>query len=112
MTRTYEARYVLEGDAARAPLGATVTVYLTGTDQAAASAVPIGAITDDGKGPGVWVLDGSTSSVSFRPVRIAEFGGETAFSAAVSGSAKRSWRLAATSSTKASASAPSTIRSP
>jgi RND family efflux transporter MFP subunit len=77
VTRTYDARYVLEGDAARAPLGATVTVYLTDTAQAAASAVPIGAITDEGKGPGVWVLDGSTSAVSFRPVRIAEFGGES-----------------------------------
>jgi RND family efflux transporter MFP subunit len=77
VTRTYDARYVLEGDAARAPLGATVTVYLTGTVQGAASAVPIGAITDEGKGPGVWVLDGSTSAVSFRPVRIAEFGGES-----------------------------------
>ena len=77
VTRTYDARYVLEGDAARAPLGATVTVYLTGTAQAAASAVPIGAITDEGKGPGVWVLDGGTSAVSFRPVRIAEFGGES-----------------------------------
>jgi RND family efflux transporter MFP subunit len=76
VTRTYDARYVLEGDAARAPLGATVTVHLTGTAQAAASAVPIGAITDEGKGPGVWVLDGGTSAVSFRPVRIAEFGGE------------------------------------
>ncbi len=40
VTRTYDARYVLEGDAARAPLGATVTVYLTGTGQAAASSVP------------------------------------------------------------------------
>jgi RND family efflux transporter MFP subunit len=77
VTRTYDARYVLEGDAARAPLGATVTVYLTGAAQAAASAVPIGAITDEGKGPGVWVLDGGTSAVSFRPVQIAEFGAES-----------------------------------
>ena len=77
VTRTYDARYVLEGEAASAPLGATVTVHLTGTAQAAASAVPLGAITDEGKGPGVWVLDGSTSAVSFRPVRIAGFGGES-----------------------------------
>ena len=77
VTRTYDARYVLEGDAARAPLGATVTVYLTGAAQPAASAVPIGAITDEGKGPGVWVLDDGTSVVSFRPVQIAEFGGES-----------------------------------
>ena len=77
VTRTYEARYVLEGDAARAPLGATVTVYLTGDAPAAASMVPIGAITDTGKGPGVWVLDDGTSSVSFRPVQVAAFGTES-----------------------------------
>ena len=77
MTRTYEARYVLEGDAARAPLGATVTVYLTGDAPAAASMVPIGAITDAGKGPGVWVLDDGTSTVSFRPVQVTAFGGES-----------------------------------
>jgi RND family efflux transporter MFP subunit len=77
VTRTYDARYVLEGDAARAPLGATVTVYINGAAQPAASAVPLGAITDEGKGPGVWVLDGGTSVVSFRPVQIAEFGGES-----------------------------------
>ena len=29
-TRTFEARYVLEGAAANAPLGATVTVHLSG----------------------------------------------------------------------------------
>jgi RND family efflux transporter MFP subunit len=77
VTRTYEARYVLEGDAARAPLGATVTVYLTGDAPAAASMVPIGAITDAGRGPGVWVLDDGLSSVSFRPVQVAAFGGES-----------------------------------
>jgi RND family efflux transporter MFP subunit len=76
VTRTYDARYVLEGDAARAPLGATVTVYLTGA-QTAASSVPLGAITDEGKGPGVWVLDANTSAISFRPVQITEFGGES-----------------------------------
>jgi RND family efflux transporter MFP subunit len=76
VTRTYDARYVLEGDAARAPLGATVTVHITGTGHTAATSVPLGAITDEGQGPGVWVLDGSTSAVSFRPVRIAALGGE------------------------------------
>jgi multidrug efflux pump subunit AcrA (membrane-fusion protein) len=77
VTRTYDARYVLEGDAARAPLGATVTVRITGTGHAAATSVPLGAITDEGRGPGVWVLDGGTSAVSFRPVRIAALGGES-----------------------------------
>ncbi|EWY41174.1 hemolysin secretion protein D [Skermanella stibiiresistens SB22] len=81
VTRTYDARYVLEGDAARAPLGATVTVHLTEPSStafsAAAGSVPLGAITDGGEGPGVWVLDEALASVSFRPVRIREIGGES-----------------------------------
>jgi RND family efflux transporter MFP subunit len=78
LTRTYEARYVLEGAAARAPLGATVTVYLDGAQAAAGLAVPLGAIDDEGKGPGVWLLDRQSSSVSYRPVSFIRFDGEQA----------------------------------
>jgi len=38
--------------------------------------VPIAAITDRGKGPGVWVLNETTSTVSFQPVKIARLGDE------------------------------------
>lgn len=78
LTRTFEARYVLEGAAARAPLGATVTVYLDGAQPAAGLAVPLGAVDDEGQGPGVWLLDRNSSSVSYRPVRFIRFGGERA----------------------------------
>lgn len=78
LTRTFEARYVLEGAAAKAPLGATVTVYLDGTQPAAGLAVPLGAVDDEGKGPGVWLLDRKSSSVSYRPVRFIRFDGEQA----------------------------------
>lgn len=79
VTRTYEARYVLDGDLADAPLGATVTVYLptNGQDQASVE-VPLGAITDEGKGTGVWVVDNTTLTVSFRPVQISSLTEETA----------------------------------
>jgi len=76
-TRTYEARYVLEGDAAAAPLGATVTILLR-NDAAARMAVPLGALSDEGKGAGGWVFDEKTSTVTFRPVRIDQVGAETA----------------------------------
>ena len=76
-TRTFEARYVLEGAAQQAPLGGTVTVYLTNGEAAAATSVPLGAIFDKGDGPGVWILNADT--VSFRPVQIARVGAETAF---------------------------------
>jgi len=77
-TRTYEARYVLEGDAARAPLGATVTIQIANTEFIRIAEVPLGAIYDSGKGTGVWIVDEKSSSVSFRPVQIRQLGEESA----------------------------------
>jgi RND family efflux transporter MFP subunit len=77
-TRTFEARYVLDGEAAKAPLGATVTIYLNASEQAGAVSVPLGAVDDEGAGPGVWLLDRRSSSVSYRPVRFIRFDGERA----------------------------------
>jgi RND family efflux transporter MFP subunit len=77
-TRTYEARYVLQGEGAVAPLGATVKVTLSTRRDSAALEVPVGAIDDRGKGPGLWVLDAAASTVAFRPVLVHQFGRETA----------------------------------
>jgi RND family efflux transporter MFP subunit len=77
VTRTFEARFVLEGSAAQAPLGASVTLYLP--EQARAGvAVPLGALDDEGKGPGVWVIDETSSAVSWHAVEVASAGSETA----------------------------------
>jgi RND family efflux transporter MFP subunit len=76
-SRTFEARYVLEGEAASAPLGSTVTVTLL-TKQTSGNQsvlVPIGAIYDRGSGPGVWIVD-DKSEVKFRFVKIASLGQE------------------------------------
>ena len=78
LTRTYEARYVLDGGAATAPIGATVTVYLRDSERVGALSVPLGAIDDEGRGPGVWLLDRRSSSVSYRSVRFIRFDGERA----------------------------------
>ncbi len=78
-SRTFEARYVLGGSAARAPLGATVTLTLGSAAQSATAEVPLGAIRDVGHGPGVWVVRrGKQLSVAWRPVRILGLGEETA----------------------------------
>jgi RND family efflux transporter MFP subunit len=69
-TRTFEARYVLEGDAAKAPLGATVTVHLSGDAGTDTLQVPIASVLDRGKGPGIWLLNPSTSTVSFQSVQV------------------------------------------
>lgn len=77
-TRTFEARYVLEGDASLAPIGSTVTVWIGNPAAATSAEVPIGAILDEGGRTGVWVVDRKTASVSFRRVTLIELGEETA----------------------------------
>jgi RND family efflux transporter MFP subunit len=77
-TRTYEARYVLDGEAAAAPLGATVTIRLASHTSQQEVQVPLGAVLDDGQKTGVWILDSATSSVRFRPVKLVRVSGETA----------------------------------
>ncbi|MBB4126961.1 RND family efflux transporter MFP subunit [Xanthomonas translucens] len=70
-TRTYEARYVLEGALAQAPLGATVTVeILDGTQSAASLKVPIGALFDSGKESGVWAIEGTPAKAVWRSVQV------------------------------------------
>jgi RND family efflux transporter MFP subunit len=77
-TRTYEARYVLDGEAALAPLGATVTIRLASQAIQPEVQVPLGAVLDDGRRTGVWVLDSATSTVRFRPVKLVRVSSETA----------------------------------
>ena len=78
VSRTYEARYVLEGPAAEAPLGATVTLRIPDYSLVKIVEVPLGAIADKGATSGVWLIDQSTSTVTFRPVKLAGLGEETA----------------------------------
>lgn len=72
ITRTFAARYVLEGDLADAPLGSTVTINLPDAADAppAGLRVPIGAIVDEGDGPGVWAIAGSPPKTEWRPVSV------------------------------------------
>ena len=77
-TRTFEARFVLGGAPATAPLGSTVAVTLNIPGKPAAISVPLGAIYDAGHGPGVWVVNGRrTLTVSWRPIQLAAIDDET-----------------------------------
>jgi RND family efflux transporter MFP subunit len=75
-TRTFEARYVLGGELAEAPLGTTVTIQIADGYPPVQGGfrVPIGALFDAGKGPGVWVISGEPadvhSEVHWRPVAV------------------------------------------
>lgn len=72
LTRTFEARYVLDGELSNAPLGATVTIQIPDARTAAQDGlrVPIGSLFDAGKGPGVWVIEGEPAKVSWRAVKV------------------------------------------
>jgi len=80
IARTYQARYVLDGDASKFPLGATVTVRVSESEDTARPTmeIPLGSLIDRGDGAAVWVVDPRTSAIQRRPVAIAKFGAETA----------------------------------
>jgi RND family efflux transporter MFP subunit len=73
-TRTFEARYVLDGELASAPLGSTVTLRIADGVSVGPDAdgvqVPIAAIFDAGRGPGVWRVDGDPAKVAWKPVSV------------------------------------------
>ncbi|WP_409277039.1 efflux RND transporter periplasmic adaptor subunit [Pseudomonas defluvii] len=74
-TRTFEARYVLEGALANAPLGSTITLGISeGKVPDQVLQVPITAIHDPGNGSGVWVVSGEPAKVSWRPVQVLAIG--------------------------------------
>src|SRR5439155_10838979 len=66
-TRTYEARYVLDGEAATAPRGATVTIRLASQASEPEVQVPLGAGLDDGGNAGGWCLDRAPTTARLRP---------------------------------------------
>jgi RND family efflux transporter MFP subunit len=77
-TRTFEARYVLEGPLATAPLGSTISIQISDGRSTPALQVPIAAIYDSGRGPGVWLIEGETPRVTWRAVQIAGLSDEAA----------------------------------
>ena len=82
-TRTFEARYVLEGRLADAPLGSTVSIEMQSGRATLALQIPISALFDPGKGPGVWVVKGQEDQgqglqATWRAVQVTSLSGESA----------------------------------
>ena len=69
---------MLTGPLVDAPLGSTISVQLSYGELDSALQVPIGAIFDSGKGPGVWLLESEAPRVTWRAVQIARLTDETA----------------------------------
>ena len=76
-TRTFEARYVMDGAGASAPLGATATIGFDSHVGNGLRSLPLGAIDDEGHGPGVWIVDRMTSKVTYHAVHVVSLGAET-----------------------------------
>jgi len=78
-TRTFEARYVLDGALANAPLGSTITLNIAEAKSATQlPQIPIAALYDPGNGTGVWVIAGEPAKVSWRPVQVISISDDTA----------------------------------
>ncbi|MDR6981651.1 RND family efflux transporter MFP subunit [Rheinheimera pacifica] len=80
LTRTFEARYVLQGLPADIPLGTTVSIRLAEEPSSLTNAVqvPIGALFDAGNGAGVWAISGEPATVSWRPVVVQSLADDSA----------------------------------
>jgi RND family efflux transporter MFP subunit len=77
VTRTFQAKYVLEGPLADAALGATVTVVVPEEGTPNDVRVPIGAVFDSGTGPGVWTIVDAPVRVTWRAIKVNRIDGET-----------------------------------
>ncbi|MDD3608137.1 MAG: efflux RND transporter periplasmic adaptor subunit [Halothiobacillaceae bacterium] len=75
LTRTYMARYTLEGALAEAPLGATVTLDFPLAQPRLR--VPLTALFEAGRGAGVWSVD-AEDRVHWQAVRVLHIDEETA----------------------------------
>jgi RND family efflux transporter MFP subunit len=78
LTRTFDARYVLDESAGSVPLGATVTLLIPAGEKTALLQIPLSALFDDGRGPGVWILNASASTVAWHAVEVTSVSEETA----------------------------------
>ncbi|MHC6225013.1 efflux RND transporter periplasmic adaptor subunit [Pseudomonas sp. X10] len=91
VTRTYRARYVLEGAPGNIPLGSTVVISIAANGAATERKVPLAGVYDRGQGPGVWIVS-SDNKVHYRSVKIARIDDEDAV---VSGGVSPGERLVA-----------------
>jgi RND family efflux transporter MFP subunit len=72
-TRTYAVRFSLVDGDERARLGMSASLRLSRKTPDKLARIPSTALLDQGKGPGVWVVEPETGRLSFRPVVIARY---------------------------------------
>ncbi|WP_243359751.1 efflux RND transporter periplasmic adaptor subunit [Fundidesulfovibrio terrae] len=72
-TRTYAVRFTLVDGDQRARLGMSATLRLSRKTSDKLVRIPSTALLEQGKGPGVWVVEPDTGKLSLRPVVIARY---------------------------------------
>lgn len=95
VSRTFEARFVLDDPGTPAPLGATVTLHLPTQGEAPAATglrVPLAGLCDAGKATGVWLIAGQPATARWRPVQVLRISDDSAY---VTGDLKDGDRVAA-----------------
>jgi RND family efflux transporter MFP subunit len=76
-TRTYAARFTIEGPDELVALGMTATVILSRGAEVPIARLPLAAVMNRGSGPSVYVVD-EASELELRPVTVASFTGDSA----------------------------------
>jgi RND family efflux transporter MFP subunit len=72
-TRTYAVRFSLVDGDERVHLGMSATLHLSRHGSAKLMRIPSAALFEQGKGPGVWVVEPVTGKLSLRPVEIVRY---------------------------------------
>jgi RND family efflux transporter MFP subunit len=72
-TRTFAARFTINSPDNRLRLGMSAQIHVSGAE-ARRAAVPLSAILDEGKGPGVWTVNQATGQIKLKPVTVARMG--------------------------------------
>ncbi len=72
-TRTFQARYIVKGLPADAPLGMTVTLSLTHGSNEQGARVPLSAILNEGNGTEVFVVDKASGTLVRKPVKVLSY---------------------------------------
>ena len=76
-TRTYRARFAIDGADDSIAFGMTATVTLKRSGNGQVARLPLAAVLNTGKGPSVYVVD-AASTVALKPVTVASFTEEQA----------------------------------
>lgn len=77
-SRTYAARFTLDGTDEAVALGMTATVVLSPKDRARVARLPLSSVFDKGHGPRVFVVDPASHTLVARPVEVAGYTDDSA----------------------------------